>query len=154
MRLGDDEPPVDDLPLSADPKHPDWLSFMPWLNLMTLDLMIELAILSWPRAEIIIVPMICSTSSCSSDLQIGFRSSAGIWPRLFYGLVYAYGFWCCSVTYFSSETRLIFIICWQYFILVLLEIKSINDLVVMSKRFFCILIGHCPTYSMDLVISL
>ena len=63
-------------------------SSMPWLSLMTPDSMTELAILSWLRAEIITVPMICSTNGCFSDPHICFSSSAGIWLRWYYGFVH------------------------------------------------------------------
>ena len=42
-------------------------SSMPWLSLVTLDSTTKLAILSWPRAEIITMPMICSNNSYFSD---------------------------------------------------------------------------------------
>ena len=68
--------------------------------------MTELAILSWPKVEIITVPMICSNNSCFSDLQIGFRSSASIWPGWYYG-IWKWILMNYAVTYFSSETQLI-----------------------------------------------
>ena len=61
-------------------------SSMPWLSLMTPDLMTELAILSWPRENIITVPTIYSSYSYFSDPHICFRSSVGIWPKWYYGL--------------------------------------------------------------------
>ena len=55
------------------------ISFMPWLSLMTPDVMTELAILCFFKADMLTVPMMYS--SCVSVSFRLFRSDAGTWSR-------------------------------------------------------------------------